>query len=142
MMRVLVAVDGSGAALRALDLLARWARDGMQVQAVLVHVRHEPLVYGEISAANIAAVEVAQKKHQDQVLAEAQARALGGGLVLASVQRAAGLAAVQIVRTAAEQGVDQIVMGRHGRGAIGSLFLGSVAQRVVHLTKLPVLLVK
>jgi len=142
MMRVLVAVDGSGAALRALDFVAGWVRNGAQVQAVLLNVRHEPLMFGEISAANIVAVEVVQKKIQDQVLAEAQARALGGGLVLASVQRAAGLAAQQIARVAAEQGVDQIVMGTHGRGAAGSLFLGSVAQRVLHLSALPVLLVK
>jgi nucleotide-binding universal stress UspA family protein len=33
-------------------------------------------------------------------------------------------------------------MGTHGRSAAGSLFLGSVAQRVLHLSALPVLLVK
>jgi nucleotide-binding universal stress UspA family protein len=33
-------------------------------------------------------------------------------------------------------------MGTHGRGAVGSLLIGSVAQRVVHLAKVPVLLVK
>jgi nucleotide-binding universal stress UspA family protein len=140
MMRVLVAVDGSDAALRALDLVAGWVRNGAQLQAVLLNVRHEPLMYGEISAANIVAVEVVQKKIQDQVLAEAQARA--GGVALASVQRAAGLAAQEIARVAAEQGVDQIVMGTHGRGIAGSLFLGSVTQRVLHLSPLPVLLVK
>ena len=33
-------------------------------------------------------------------------------------------------------------MGAHGRGAVGSLLMGSVAQRVVHQAKVPVLLVK
>ena len=32
--------------------------------------------------------------------------------------------------------------GTHGRGAVGSLLLGSVAQRVVHQAKVPVLLVR
>jgi nucleotide-binding universal stress UspA family protein len=53
-----------------------------------------------------------------------------------------GEPAAEIVRLADERGVDQIVMGTHGRGAVVSLFLGSVAQRVVHLSKVPVLLVK
>jgi nucleotide-binding universal stress UspA family protein len=33
-------------------------------------------------------------------------------------------------------------MGTHGRGMVGSLLLGSVAQRVVHRAKVPVLLVR
>jgi nucleotide-binding universal stress UspA family protein len=35
-----------------------------------------------------------------------------------------------------------IVMGTRGMGAIGNLLLGSVATKVIHLTKLPVTLVK
>jgi nucleotide-binding universal stress UspA family protein len=34
------------------------------------------------------------------------------------------------------------VLGTRGMGALGSFFMGSVAQRVVHLSKVPVLLVK
>ena len=44
---------------------------------------------------------------------------------------------------AAESGsADLIVMGSHGRNGIEKLVLGSVAQRVVSHTKLPVLLVR
>lgn len=32
-------------------------------------------------------------------------------------------------------------LGTHGRGALGTLFLGLVAQRVLHGTRLPLLLV-
>jgi nucleotide-binding universal stress UspA family protein len=39
-------------------------------------------------------------------------------------------------------GADMILIGTHGRSALGGLFLGSVAQRVVHLAAVPVLLVK
>jgi nucleotide-binding universal stress UspA family protein len=37
---------------------------------------------------------------------------------------------------------DGIVMGTRGMSAVGNLVMGSVATKVIHLTKLPVTLVK
>lgn len=48
----------------------------------------------------------------------------------------------EIVRYAAQQRVDLIVLGTHGRGAIGHLLLGSVAERVVRTAPCPVLTVR
>ena len=53
-----------------------------------------------------------------------------------------GPAGETIDRLARRLGVDQIVMGSRGLGTVGRLLLGSVASRVVHLTWLPVTLVK
>jgi nucleotide-binding universal stress UspA family protein len=50
--------------------------------------------------------------------------------------------AERIVELAQRLGVDAIVMGTHGRSAIGNLVLGSVATRVVHRAAVPVMLVK
>jgi nucleotide-binding universal stress UspA family protein len=47
-----------------------------------------------------------------------------------------------IAKHADELGCDGIVMGSHGRGAMGSLVLGSVSTKVIHWTKVPVTLVK
>lgn len=142
MKKVLIATDGSKYSKNAIEATARLARSGVMPEAVLVHVRSWPVLYGEASVASLEQIEQAEKTYQDHLLADAQAQALGAGLTGASKVAAQGEPAAEIVRAAQECGAEQIVMGTHGRGALGSLFIGSVAQRVVHLSKVPVLLVK
>lgn len=48
----------------------------------------------------------------------------------------------KIVEYAEEAGVDVITMGTHGRGGIDRLLLGSVAERVVRTSPVPVLTVR
>ena len=54
---------------------------------------------------------------------------------------AQGLADREIVRVAGELGCELIVMGTHGRTGLPHLFLGSVAERVVRTSSVPVLTV-
>lgn len=49
--------------------------------------------------------------------------------------------AAGILRYAAEQAVDLIVIGTHGRGALGELLMGSVAQAVAHDAPVSVMVV-
>ena len=49
---------------------------------------------------------------------------------------------VQIIRYAREHGIDLIVMGTHGRGPVGHMFLGSVAEKVVRKAPCAVLTVR
>lgn len=48
----------------------------------------------------------------------------------------------EIVRYAESEGCDLIVMGTHGRGGIDRLLLGSVAERVVRSSSVPVMTVR
>ena len=50
--------------------------------------------------------------------------------------------AEMIVRFAVEKHYDQIVMGPRGKGSIKGLLLGSVTNKVMQLSNIPVLLVK
>jgi nucleotide-binding universal stress UspA family protein len=50
--------------------------------------------------------------------------------------------AFAIIDYAGEHGVDLIVMGTHGRGALAHLLMGSVAEKVVRLAPCPVLTVR
>jgi nucleotide-binding universal stress UspA family protein len=53
-----------------------------------------------------------------------------------------GEAADTIARVASELGCDQIIMGSHGRTALGGFLLGSVVAKVLHIADQPVTLVK
>ena len=48
----------------------------------------------------------------------------------------------EIVRYAADHQIDRIVLGTHGRGPLGHMLLGSVAERVVRTAPCPVLTVR
>ena len=142
MLKLLVAVDGSAFAQRALEALARLVRQGVPLAVNLVHVREPIIYYGELPVYNAEEIEAGQQTAQATLLTDARALATGLGLTVASVLAVRGQPGPEIVRMAAELGADQIVLGTHGRGALGSLFMGSVAQRVVHLSAVPVLLVR
>lgn len=142
MFKLLIAIDGSEPSLRAIDAVAELAAHSGPLSAVLINVRERisPLV--ELSPATKAQLEQALARQQDKLLAAALDRARHGGLAIGTARRAEGSAAPEIVAAAAACGARQIVLGTRGLGAIGSLFLGSVAQRVVQLADVPVLLVK
>ncbi len=142
MLKTLIAVDGSEHSLHAIEAVAKIANETMQRQVVLLNVRSGPALYGDLPSLSLEQIDDAQKKQQDDVLAIALERARACGLVVGATRRAEGNTAREIVRVATECGADQIVLGTRGMGALGSLFMGSVAQRVIHLAEVPVLLVK
>lgn len=53
-----------------------------------------------------------------------------------------GYAAEEILRVAEEEGVDLIIMGTHGRKGIDLILFGSVAEKVVKSSSIPVLTVR
>jgi nucleotide-binding universal stress UspA family protein len=53
-----------------------------------------------------------------------------------------GEASEEVCAQAKELGADLVVVGTHGRGAIGRALLGSVAQSVLHASPVPVLTVR
>jgi nucleotide-binding universal stress UspA family protein len=57
------------------------------------------------------------------------------------VETRVGSPCAEIIRYAAGRHIDLIVLGTHGRGALGHVFLGSVAERVVRGAPCPVLTV-
>lgn len=141
-MKILIPIDDSEVSLRAIDWAADLQRECATVDAGLLNVRTPPEHYGAISALDYGAVDRALREAQQHLLARALHRAERAGLKRVAAHAAQGLPAEAIVEAAKAHGVDQIVMSTHGRGAIGTFLLGSVAQRVVQLAPMAVTLVK
>jgi nucleotide-binding universal stress UspA family protein len=142
MLKLLIAVDGSEAASRAIAVASRLAKAVPGTEAVLLNVREPTVYYGDLPVLDLEAVEEGLRQGQQALLEAALTQALACGLEQVVTQAAVGPPAAEIARVAADRAVDQIVMGTRGRNALAGLLLGSVAQRVVHLADVPVLLVK
>lgn len=142
MLKLLIAVDGSAHAQRAIEAAARLQPQTVGLDVVLVHVRDVPIYSDQYPPLDAQAVEFALQQQQSALLETAVASAREAGLTQVRTQAEVGLAAQEIARAATDLGVDMILIGTHGRSALGGLLLGSVAQRVVHLAAVPVLLVK
>ena len=54
----------------------------------------------------------------------------------------AGFPHVEIINSAKESNADMIVMGTHGRTGLSQVILGSVAERVIRISDIPVLTVR
>ena len=141
-MKILLPVDGSECALRAVEHLishSAWFRDFPEIH--LLHV-HAPIPIGRVQA------HVGKETLHAYYLEESQASLLEAQQKIDAAGCAhtthihVGQPAEVIAKLAAEQGCDLIVMGTHGRGGIAGLVTGSVANRVLHLASCPVLLVK
>lgn len=141
-MNILLAVDGSDHSLHAVQGLIRHAgdlRQTPQIQLLFVH-RPVPIAF----AAKHVSQEVIDDYYRDEgeaALAEPARLLAEAGLPFAKHIHV-GAVPETIVKLAGEFGCELICMGRHGRGAVGSAIIGSVAGKVLHLTGLPVLLFK
>jgi nucleotide-binding universal stress UspA family protein len=146
MLKILIAVDGSEYARRALETVARLAQTNPEVEATLLNVRMgailEPLLANDYSMITIQKLDTEQELQQTAVLEDSSRQAAELGLKVVESIRAYGVIPHEIVRTAQDRRVDLIAMGTRGMGALKSMLMGSVAQKVLHESAVPVLLVK
>jgi nucleotide-binding universal stress UspA family protein len=139
---LLVPIDGSEPAWRALDFAARLARgsSGGVVHALYVHPRIDVSGKVQIFVSEAHMRELAMK--ESQPLIETAKEKLAALEVAHAVEILEGDAADVIARRAMELGCDAIVMGTRGMGRVASFVTGSVATKVLHLAAIPVTLIK
>jgi len=139
MLKVLVPVDGSANSDRAVSFLIRevpFFAEALDVH--LLNVRHA------FNSTIRGVHDQAQQLHQEEGLhALASARKLldEAGMKY-NCHISVGEPAEVIAHYVKDKDIQQIVMGTSGLGAMAGLLLGSVATKVIHLSSVPVLLVK
>jgi len=137
----LVPVDGSAHALRAIDHVIREAlRDTVTPVIVLLNVQ-APLPSDITRFVDSSVVQDYHREAGEAALATARGRLEAAGLGC-SLHVRIGETARAIVDFAREQQCTLIVIGARGLGSVAGALLGSVTNRVVHLSELPVLVVK
>jgi nucleotide-binding universal stress UspA family protein len=142
MKKILVGLDGSPLAetiLPFVEMLAK--KTGARV--TLLHVVPPP-DQGPSAGADHPAIDQmvrASTQRAEGYLAEQRRRFAATGLG-ASIEVVAGPAAHEIVSHAERGGYDLIALATHGRSGVERWTHGSVADQVLHATKIPLLLVR
>ncbi len=137
MKRILASVDGSPASVHA----ARMALDLAQntgAQLTLAHVTVPVMAPPDLPFSAPMLQEETQKAGER--LLEDVARELGR-MDLPRVNLL-GNPAELLADLAEREGYDLIVVGSKGRGAVSRVLIGSVTDRLVHISKKPVLVVR
>jgi nucleotide-binding universal stress UspA family protein len=135
--RILVAVENSPADATILAHVSELARlTGAEL--LLVHVADG------WAARNFDQLKLREseemktdREYLEKVKADLQVRGF-----TVETRLAMGDPATELIKVSEEQGVDLIAMSTHGHRLIGDILLGATADRVRHLVKVPVLLLR
>jgi nucleotide-binding universal stress UspA family protein len=141
---ILVATDFSEPSKAALAYGQELART-FNTSLTVLHVVEDMAVrqvgpdgFGFSDPSTQREIETSAQKQVDAIISDADRDMVGAQAVI----RTSNATAPAIADFARESGVDLIVMGTHGRGAVAHLLMGSVAERVVRTAPCPVLTVR
>jgi len=135
--KILVPLDGSQNSFRGLDKAIYFAR---QCGAILtgLYVSQKPSRYGFDTVEDLDSF---RRKQIDTFLEKAKDTAGKNGVDL-NMEIIHGSAKKNILDFANRWNYDLIVIGSKGAGSTEESFIGSVANHILHTSKIPVLVVK
>jgi nucleotide-binding universal stress UspA family protein len=139
--RVLVPLDGSAVAETVMPFMLEIAGP-LDLEVTLLRVVQPiaPVVIEGMRHVEVEDVE-ARRTDAEEYLAPLAVELRGKGVrVRTEVRR--GVPAHEIVAAARESGADLIAMSTHGRGGLGRILFGSVAQAVLQHAHIPVFLLR
>jgi nucleotide-binding universal stress UspA family protein len=144
MKRILVATDGSAGAERAIDYAAQLAkRESAELLIVNVIGGYglPDQVFSAFSHTQQNWLEELLESMSAELLTKARERVLQVGAITTQLESRRGDVVQTIIEIAQEKRTDAIVVGKRGTGVVSGLLLGSVSQKLVSLSPLPVTVV-
>lgn len=141
MVKILVPVDGSTAALKAVEHTLQLRREGLPVQLVLVNVQEPASLYEMVVVHDATVLEDVSQTAGFHLLAPAEALVRAAEVPFESIV-VSGDPAHALVDLIELHACDMVVMGGRGLGSLRSALLGSVSQTVLHHACVPVTIVR
>jgi nucleotide-binding universal stress UspA family protein len=140
---ILVATDFSDASESALNYGREFART-FGARLHVLHVVENPLLFVGPEAAGIdfARLQSELESGAEEKLKQIVTMEDREQLKALTQVRSGSSSAFEIAGYAKAQGIDIVLMGTHGRGMMGHLLMGSVAEKVVRIAPCPVLTVR
>jgi len=141
--KVVVPIDGSEFSLQVLPTITEMFEPA-QTELVLLHVAPEPEVIELEPGDPEMTFYVDQQEaglrgnFADDMLP--QVRKLQAAGFAASTAMCFGEPTEEIERYIADEGIDMVAMTTHGRTGLARMMFGSVAEHVLHRSKVPILL--
>jgi nucleotide-binding universal stress UspA family protein len=138
---VLIPTDGSAVSRRAIKAGISFAKGvGAKVTAYHALPMIQPyIVGGAIGMAPLTEFEARVREQGEKYLAEAERAAKAAGVRFQGLIAKPAAPHQGIIETAKRKKCDVIFMASHGRGELASLVLGSVTQKVLARSSIPVL---
>lgn len=148
--KILVPIDGNELAQKALDEAIEYAKPAGAVLTVLYVRPRTPIAHPVAFVDHIdieddtrvftpASVRQRLEQRGNELLEAAAAKCGAGGVQCETVMAISDEPNEAIVETAEQRGINLIFMASRGRGNLRSMLLGSVTQKVLANSKIPVL---
>jgi nucleotide-binding universal stress UspA family protein len=150
MKKVLIALDYNPTAQKVAELGFAMAK-AMDAEIVLLHVISDPVYYSSANYSPIMGFNgfmnvdplqldiVEELKKASQHFLEKSKHHLGGKTIQTLVKE--GDCADSLIKTAEELHADIIVMGSHSQKWLENIIMGSVTEKVLHHTSIPLFII-
>ncbi len=141
MRTILVPVDGSACSELAIEEVVKLIQKSGPADLHLLNVQPRIFVEDTLVFLDPAKIDTYYYGQGSKALAAAEKLLKNAGIAF-TAHRAIGPVAESIVTKAKELGADGILMGTHGHGRVAGMLLGSVSNKVLHLSPMPVTFVR
>jgi len=140
-MKILLPVDGSPHALRAVAHALQLVKEGLRAEFVLVNVQSPASLYEVVVAHDDDAIQQIRSAAGADLLQRAEAMLSAAGVDWES-EVVGGEASTKLVEMIERYACDAVVVGTHGGGGLRNALMGNVTTALLQHSPVPVTVVR